>query len=250
MQSEQPRLLAAIFAGAESGSFDPRGLAVYQRNLKATARRALAVSFPTVEKLIGDDLFGYATDQLLALEPPSSGDWGVWGTRFGTLLDQLPELTDYPYVGDCARLDFSVHLSNRAIDSYVDVTSLQLLGTTAIGQLGLRLNRGVDWLVSGYPIVDIWNAHHSGSESVSQEALKAAKEKLSQGVGQTALIFRVGHRALVRDLSLAERHWLEWLQQGLSLSSALELIGHSEFRFDEWLPDAVRQNLISGVEPL
>ncbi|SEF87665.1 HvfC/BufC N-terminal domain-containing protein [Marinobacterium lutimaris] len=250
MQSEQQRLLAAIFAGAESGSFDPRGLAVYQRNLKATARRALAISFPTVEKLIGDDLFGYATDQLLAVEPPSSGDWGVWGAGFGKLLDQLPELDDYPYVGDCARLDFNVHLSNRAIDSYVDVTSLQLLGTTPIDQLGLRLSPELVWLVSDYPIVDIWKAHHSGSKSVSREALEAAKDKLSQGVGQTALIYRVGHRALVRDLSLAERHWLKYLQQGLSLSNALELIGHTEFRFDEWLPDAVQQNLISGVEPL
>ena len=65
---QQQALIAAIFPPAgieEISDFDPRGLAIYRNNLLATAQQALAISFPTVLTLIGEDLFNHACRELL-----------------------------------------------------------------------------------------------------------------------------------------------------------------------------------------
>lgn len=247
MKSEQQRLIAAIFAGEGISGFEPKGLAIYQRNLQATALRALEITYPTVEQLIGKDLFRYAANRLLVLSPLAAGDWGTWGADFGDLLDHLIELEDYPYVADCARLDFRVHLANRAADSSVDVSSLQLLGTASTDRLRLTLSDGVGLLASDYPIVDIWMAHHDQHGS-ARRWIDAAQEKMTQGVGQTALVYRRHYRSHARAVGSAERDWLQSLEEGVSLADALERARQTGFEFEQWLPQAVADNLISNVE--
>ncbi|RDE24629.1 DUF2063 domain-containing protein [Motiliproteus coralliicola] len=246
MMTDQQRLIAAIFGDEGSDQFDPKGLAVYQRNLRATARRALKISFPTVVQLIGDELFQQASDRLLVVSPPIEGDWGLWGRGFADLLDQLPELESYPYVGDCARLDFTVHMASREPRSNVDFDSLQLLGSKPIEQLRLQLSESVKLLESDYPIVDIWVAHQEETPD-PQEWFDAAKEKMQRGQGQCGLIYRAQHRPEVRQLGATEQRWFGALREGRTLSEALELTLQSDFDFEEWLPIAVSQQLIAGI---
>ncbi|MBB1440931.1 putative DNA-binding domain-containing protein, partial [Shewanella sp. SG41-4] len=46
--------------------FDTRGITIYRHSLQANARQALAVSYPTVVQLIGDDLFNHCCRKLLS----------------------------------------------------------------------------------------------------------------------------------------------------------------------------------------
>lgn len=249
MMTEQQRLIAAIFGDEGSDQFDPKGLAVYQRNLRATARRALQISFPTVVKLIGDELFQHASNQLLVSSPPKEGDWGVWGSGFAALLDQLPELEAYPYVVDCARLDFAVHMASREQSFNVDHSSLQLLASEPTEKLRLRLNKTVKLITSEYPIVDIWIAHQDETLD-PQKWLKSAKEKMQSEQGQSGLIYRVQQRTEVRQLDVAEQLWFNSLREDQTLSEALDIIDLTDFDFERWLPTAVSQNLIAEIHAI
>lgn len=253
--NEQQQLVSAIFNKVikpnAPSDFDSRGLGIYQRNLKANAMNALQISFPTVIKLIGDEVFSYAVEQLLKQDPPTAGDWGLWGENFPELLRDLTALQDFTYVADVARLDFSIHMLGREKDVELDMNSISLLADNELDQLRVVLNPSIQLLDSEFPIIDIYNANHSLTSQVDQY-LNQAKHKLVAGVGQTALLYRPEFKPLVRTVDSNEHTWLRLMQQGISIGSALDYLLDSKYEFslEAWLPLAIKQNLISHLEKI
>jgi hypothetical protein len=238
----------------EAFGFDRRGLAIYQRNLQANAVNALSITFPTVMKLIGDDLFAYAADLLVKQSPPDAGDWGLWGCDFADVLSRLATLQDFPYVADLAQLDFLLHRSSREKDVEVDMDSMSLLATCELDQLRVVLNPAIKDLSSKFPIVDIYRTNHGEQDQVERDAkyLKQAKRKLLEGEGQTALIYRPQFKPLVRAIDSAEQQWLRLIKRGLSIGKTLDALVDcdQEFSLEQWLPLALNQNLISHLEKI
>lgn len=253
--NEQQQLIRAIFDQNQEQNqtfdFDPRGLAIYQKSLQASAVRALRITYPTVLKLIGDDVFAYATEQLIKQDPPSTGDWALWGEHFSTVLKQLDALQEFPYVADIARLDFALHILGREKDTAVDMNSMSLLATCELEELRIVLNPALKLFVSKFPIVDIYNANHS-QESQVETYLTQAKQKLTEGSGQVALIYRPQYKPLLRILEPSEHDWLKLIQQGCCIGQSLDrLVGHDQnFSLETWLPLAIQQNLILRLEKI
>jgi hypothetical protein len=250
--NEQQQLMDAIFNKEvnpdEAFDVDSRGLAIYQRNLKANAINALQISFPTVNKLIGDELFSYAVQQLLKQDPPYAGDWGLWGEKFPKQLKQLTALKHFSFVADIGELDFLLHLLGREKDNELNMNTMSLLGSSELDQIRIVLNPAIQLIVSEFPIIDIYNANH-GLASQVEHYLKEAKQKLVVGEGQTALLYRPEFKPLVRSVDSSEYAWLKLMQQGISIGSALDNLEDKKYEFslETWLPLAINQNLISHL---
>jgi len=251
--NDQKKLVKAIFKTElnidQASTFDSRGLAIYQRNLKASAISALKITFPTVLKLIGDEVFSYAVEQLLKQSPPSEGDWGIWGNKFSYVLKQLTALQSFPYVVDIATLDFSLHRIGREKDIELDMDSISLLASCELDELRAVLNPSIELFASEFPIVDIYNANHT-SRDQSEYHLKEAQQKLVSGLGQVALIYRPQFKPLVRAIEPEEYNWLLLIQKNFSIGKALDALKYrkKEFSLEDWLPLAIKQNLISHLE--
>lgn len=253
--NEQQQLVSAIFNKNSSSdnnySFDEKGLAIYRRNLQASAVRALQISYPTVLKLVGDDLFTHAAKQLLKVELPNSGDWGLWGEGFPQLLKTLPALHDFPSVIDIARLDFLMHLQGREKDIDIDMTSMTLLAEYELDQLRLVLNPAIRILESEYPVIEIYKANTQTDHA--EKYLHKAQQKLANNIGQNCLIYRTQFKSLVRALDSAELNWLRLIQQEKSIGQALDaldalLIQGQQFSLENWLLLAIQQNLIFNLK--
>ena len=91
----------------ESGARALRGLQAYRANADASAARALGTAFPTVHALVGDEDFEHLAREFWRAAPPQRGDLGEWGADFAAWLSEHPQLADWPYLGDCARLDWA-----------------------------------------------------------------------------------------------------------------------------------------------
>ena len=65
----------------------------YLPSRRANAQRALAITYPTVVQLLGDDAFGVLSQRLLNQSPHGRADWGAWGEGFAACLAQQPEPT-------------------------------------------------------------------------------------------------------------------------------------------------------------
>jgi hypothetical protein len=229
-----------------------RGLQAYTDHADAAAERALAVSFPTVLALLGAQTFGQLARLFWRAAPPQQGDWALWGEGLADSIAHHPDLAEWPYLPDCARLDLAVAHAERAHDRVLDEASLYLLAQSDPDTLQLELMPGCTLVSSPYPIATIWQAHQPQTTSASPEpCLMSAREALQRGQGEHALVWRSGWRGQVQSVDAASACFVQAIQRGVSLARSLVLAG-TAFAFDAWLVHTLQaQRLwrICAIEP-
>lgn len=234
-------------SAAGIGASGPRaglGLAAYRANATATAERALIDVFPTLRAMVGAGDFAHLARGFWSAHPPRRGDLGEWGDAFPAWLEALPALAEWPYLGDCARLELALRHNERAADAVFDAGSLGLLGSADPARLVLRLRPGSAVLRSAWPIATIHMAHRAAGGETGFAAVRAA---LAAGGGETVLVVREGWRATLHRLDPASAGWTDSLFAGSSLAESLARAGDG-FDFSAWLVDAVRGSWLQRVE--
>lgn len=225
-----------------------RGLQAYRANGGANAARALATAYPTVCALIGDNDFQHLARELWSAQPPVRGDLAQWGEHLPAWLQAHAALGDWPYLADCARLDWAVHQCERAADAELDAPSIARLGDTDPERLHLVLHPGLAVVASSWPIATIHDAHRDGAQA---ELLSSAREALLAGVGESALVFRSGWRAQVRCVDHATAIWTQHLLAGDSLAAAMEEVSAAcvddSFDLAAWLGAALASGWLKGI---
>lgn len=246
--AEQQALLKVILSpkagdSFEGYDFDGIRLEPYRRGLKANAARALEVTFPTVHTLIGAQNFETLAAEYLQYDPPTAGDWGLWGAQLSTFLPTIDALKDYPFLGDCAALDWQCHVAEREQDQQLKAESLALL-EQAPDSIYLLLGMGLKVIHSNFPIIDIYRAHQGESDT---DWMAQAREKLSTGQGQTALVWRQKWKALVEPCDDTLAQWFTLLENHHSLGRCLDEMEKTDFAFENWLPLAIEKGWVLGL---
>ena len=242
---------AASLLLRETGERGALALGAYRANASALADRALAAAFPSVQAMVGADDFKPLAGEFWRSHPPLCGDMGEWGDAFPAWLQAHPAFIEWPYLGDCARLDLALHRCERAADGALDAASLSLLESTDPQHLLLRLMPGAALLVSVWPVATIHQAHHVG-EHQSDNAFDAVRAALAQPRelrAEAVLVARKGWRALVHCIDAPTARWTERLLAGANIAEALEHAGDG-FDFAAWLARALRESWLKGAEPL
>lgn len=225
-----------------------RGLQAYRANAGAMAARALEAAYPTVCALIGADDFRQLARAHWVQQPPARGDLAEWGQAVGDALDAHEALSEWPYLGDCARVDWAVHQCERAADASFDGASIARLGDTDPQRLRLRLRPGVAVLRSRWPVVQIHEAHRAGAPAT---ALDAARDAIRDGIGEAALVARSGWRAQVVRVDDATAAWTQCLLCGDSLAAAIDAVSArpdaATFDLGTWLAAALGAGWLKEV---
>ena len=232
---------AAGIGLAEQGERALAGLQIYRSNAWALAERALAAALPTVRALLGPADFKRMACEHWNDQPPQRGDIGVWGEGLPAWLRAHKELVQWPYLADCAQLDWLKHVCERAADADFEAASLALLESTDPARLKLVLKPGTAVLSSAWPVASIFEAHHP-------EALgfEAARDAIAQRRGEAVLVARRGWRARVHRIDAPTLGWTNHLLGGMTLSEALERAG-AAFDLSAWLARALREEWLQGV---
>lgn len=247
---EQQRLLNVIWNDdpdllAKSG-FDLQGINIYRRNLLANAQRALSITYPTIFKLLDSDISEDLLQQFLQLSPPYQGDWAQWGENFPNFIATNIIASDYPYLPDCAHLDWQFHCAIHGQDQSLIQSSLALLGDTDPKNIHILFNENVALINTQYPIDDIFDAHHHEQLSQRDSAMKSAQMALLNGITSgTVMISRPLYQPKITRLTEVDAEFMQALMSGKSLAECLDVVNHhSTFSFEKWLLAALEQNLI------
>lgn len=220
-----------------------QGLSAYRGNAAATAERALASAYPTVQALLGDEALAVLARQLWQHHPPRVGDLACWGQDLPSWLAALPEVRDWPYLPDCARLDWARHTAELALDTAFEPESLALLGQADPALLTLHLRPGLSVLDSDWPVVAIWAAHQGPEPALAELGVALAEAR-----AETAVVWRTQWRAEVTTLPQAMSGWMRALvaEPPLPLSVLLEQ-ADAGFDLGTWLALALRHGWIWHV---
>lgn len=229
-----------------------RGLQAYRGNAAANAARALGNAYSTVQALVGIDDFRAMAQALWLEQPPLRGDLAQWGDALAAWLQSHPELSAWPYLADCARLDWAVHQCERAADAEVDAPSIARLGDTDPERLHIVLCPGLAVVASPWPIVTIHEAHRDGAGvKAIAEALHNALAALQAGTAESALVSRSGWRAQVRRIDPLMAVWTQRLLAGDSLAAALDAMSAPNatgaFDLAAWLGTALACGWLKGI---
>lgn len=226
----------------ESGPRAEQGLAAYRGNAAATAERALAAAYPTVQQLVGDESFAQLARVFWHRHPPRCGDLARYGDALAAWIADDPQLASEPYLADVARVDWAVHAIEHAADSPAQPAGLALLAEREPSQLTLRLCPGLTLVASRYPVVTIWHAHRRSDA----DRFAPVRRAFGARVGETALIARPRWQASVNVVDDATARFMTALLDGADLARALDAAGAS-FEFERWLHDAVQQHWLHAV---
>jgi len=250
LAQQQQALLALLFASPRqfdiqniAAHADPtwaRGIKVYQANGHALAASALRAAYPVLQQLLGDESFDALARALWHAHPPRCGDAARWGDTLAGFVQASAQLADVPYLPDVARLEWLLHTCASAADAEPEPASFALLGAHQPEQLCLHLSPGSATLASRWPVADIVNAHLQPSPDLTQVG-----QLLREGIGQDALVWRSGWRALVRQAQPGEAAFVAALLHGQTLAGALDQA--QALDIGDWLPMAVQTGLLLGV---
>jgi len=218
-----------------------RGLQAYQANAGALAERALAAAFPTVAELLGDESFALLARHHWRTQPPARGDIAEWGAGLPAFLADQEQLASEPYLADLARLEWAVHLAERADDPLPPV-DLELLALGDPQRLRLQLQPGCAVIDSVHPVFSIWQAHRS----TAPDRFAPVREALAAGRSESAGVRRQGWKAEVLLLPAAEARFTAALLARRPLGEALAEAGES-FPFEPWLRAALQAKRIAAV---
>jgi hypothetical protein len=223
-----------------------RGLVAYRSNAGANAERALAIDFPTVQALIGDEAFAGLSRACWRAHPPLHGDMAQFGAELPGFIETDERLAELPYLADVARLDRLVALAGSAADA-APAEGFELLGQEEPDHLAFVAAPGFAVLRSRYPVVSIWRAHREGEDAEAHFA--AARMAMDQQQGENALVWRRDWQVQIEPVDEREARWCDAVHAEHSLGLALQLAAEG-FEFEPWLLRALRQRQVLGVKRL
>jgi len=238
-----PRADAASLPTRESGARALRGLQAYRVNAGASAERALAAAFPTVQQLVGTENFEHLAQDYWRADPPTRGDLAEWGAGLATWLAAHEQLQAWPYLCDAARLDWALHRCERSADHALNAESVARLGDTDPSRLAVVFAPGLAVIESRWPIAAIHRAHHDGA---SFDELRAA---IDAQRGESVIVFRRGWKAVFADADPATASWTRHLLEGCDLGTAIAQAGDG-FDFTAWLTHALASNWLKEIRVL
>ncbi|WP_260956828.1 HvfC/BufC N-terminal domain-containing protein [Pseudomonas citri] len=219
---------------------DPLGrFAVYRNNVLSSLINALADNYPVVAQLVGEAFFRAMAGVYVQSSAPRSPVMSDYGGDFAGFIEGFEPAASVPYLADVARLERLQMQAWHAADAepmagerIVEVLSSPMLAE----HLRIGLHPSLRLLRSPFAVVTIWAAH--------QQQTPVPFDTFPE---QNALVLRNGLDVEVLAISDAAYGFISCLQEGLSLTAAIE--ASPEVDLEHTLAGLIRYQAITQLLP-
>ncbi|MBI2254698.1 MAG: putative DNA-binding domain-containing protein [Proteobacteria bacterium] len=139
-------------------------LSVYRNNHRISLAAALAVTFPTVTKLLGADAMQVVAGRFLMLHPPRQPCVAEYGNDFAGYLEGEALAGELPYLPDLARLDWALNRARTAADAMpYSAQDLAAESSDQLGDLQFVPHPSLTLLESKYALPQVYQAIHGST---------------------------------------------------------------------------------------
>jgi hypothetical protein len=200
-------------------------LDVYRNNLRAGFAKALAITFPVIERLVGAQYFRQLAEAFIHEHPSRAGNLHHIGAPFAGFLRKHFADTQYLYLADTGDLEWAHEESLVAADEdAINPDSLRNIASSAYPNIRFNLHPAVRLVRSDYPIVRIWSANQL--DSSADEIID-----LDSG-GDNVLVLRTPDGIEFHRMPSGEFAALRAISAGFPLGTALEAALSVDSAFD------------------
>ncbi|WP_431259156.1 HvfC/BufC family peptide modification chaperone [Roseateles chitinivorans] len=210
------------------------GFAVYRNTVLKGCADALLSLYPSVHRLTGDEWMKAIALDAVRADPPSGGDLQHYGASFPAFLDEALADSEWPWLGDVARLDRLWNESHVAADaSVLDVGTIARLDPERLAAAALIPHPAARWRwCAGWPAFSLWDAARS----------QAADPNPPHWQGQGALLTRPSGAVIALEIDAAGCALLDACAEGTPLGVALDAV---QARFPSFDPGAALGRLLN-----
>lgn len=114
-------------------------LGIYRNTYKGTLVSALRVTYPAVDRLVGETFFDGAARAFIAGHVPQAANLNVYGGAFGDFLADFAPAAALAYLPDVARLEWAVSCAGNAPDApALDAAALTQVPEADQGRIRFR----------------------------------------------------------------------------------------------------------------
>ncbi len=197
-------------------------LGVYRNNVIGNLTRALRLSFPAVERLVGEDFFAAAAQRFIMVSPPHAADLNQYGDGFADFLASFEPAASVPYLPDAARLEWAVSRALHAPPAPA-LTAEAVSAVPPEQQADLRFgpHPTLSLLSLYYPARAIWEAVLAPDDEERDARLEAID--LDSG-GETLAVLRSDGAIEIEVLSDPAFELAQTLVADCALGDALERV--------------------------
>jgi hypothetical protein len=191
-------------------------LDIYRNTFIHTLTKALRLTFPVSEQIVGAEFFEGAAQIFIAEHPPRAAWLDQFGDEFAGFLRSFPQAGSLAYLGELAELEWAVNGALHAADvPPLDVMALGTVAPQDQGQICFLAAPSIRLLHLEYPVDAIWRAVRASDD----EALG----RVDLGSGPIALLVDRGGTGVEVE-RMAEEPWrlLSALCAGRSIEAALD----------------------------
>lgn len=236
---------------AGAGAVVAQRLAVHRNNVVAGLVRALAQTFPVMQRLVGAAFFDAMAAVFVRQSPPGSPVLADYGGGFAPFVGGFSPARSVPCLAEMARLEWARAQAWQAADArplddrsaaaalaraVPGDASVRLPGT-ALAELRLQCHPSLRVLRADHAVVSLWAAHQGPDDG------RIAAVELGQA--ECALVLRPWHEVLVVPVSPAVAALADALGQGQGLAGAAGSALAIDAHFD--LTQALRLLLTHGA---
>lgn len=144
----------------------PKHLDIYRNTFLLTLTKALRLSFPAVEKLVGTAFFESAAQLFIADHPPDVAWLDQYGAALPGFLREFAPAATLPYLHDVARLEWAAHRALHAVEAEpLDPAALAAVSPEDHGRIRLIAEPSLTLLELAYPADVIWHAVLLGDDA-------------------------------------------------------------------------------------
>ncbi len=230
MNVGQNDFINAIFdakSGTPAGLCNPQGTAaikrfsVYRNNVAASLSEALQVTFPTIQKLVGQDFFKAMAGVFWRRHPPNSPILMRYGTEMPAFLTGFDPVRHLGYLPDIARIELALTQSYHAADiAPIGAETLQNIAPDALLRAKIQLAPTVHLIRSKWPAGAIYHANNG------PDAPKPVMQP------EDVLISRFEFDPVVTALPAGGARFIKALMQGENMGEAVKMAGMETRDFD------------------
>jgi hypothetical protein len=158
--------LPAAFEAVAEGIDAAARLSLYRNTSVSTLTTALRLTYPAVQKLVGDEFFEGAARVFIDGHPARSAWLDQYGQGFGAFLAEFPPASSLPYLPDVAELEWAVSRALHAPDAIpIDLAGLATVPAAASPLLRLFPHPALGLVRANSPADLIWHAVLDGDEA-------------------------------------------------------------------------------------
>jgi Putative DNA-binding domain len=145
-------------------------LRIYGNTCRSTLTETLRMTYPAVERLVGNEFFDMAAQQFIRAHPARTGYLNAYGDGFAGFLAALGPASAVPYLADVARLEWALNVAANAVDApALAPDALAALDPECHAMLRFEPHPSLGLLALVYPADQIADAVLSGDDAAIGE---------------------------------------------------------------------------------